>query len=67
MTEQTTDEFMKDLTEDQRQLLRLMRYAVRHALIEREAKTRSFWRAVFDAVWSMLSHGHALIQKLFKE
>jgi len=63
MSEQTTDEFMKDLTEDERQFLRLMRYALK---VERE-KTRSFWRAVFDALWSMASHGHALLQKLFKE
>jgi len=63
VNEQTTDEFMKDLTDEERRLLRLLRYVVKD---ERE-KTRSFWRAVFDVAWSMVSHGHALSQKLFKE
>jgi len=63
VNEQTTDEFMKDLTDEERRLLRLLRYVVKD---ERE-KTRSFWRAVFDAWWSGETQKHAAIQKLFKE
>ena len=40
---------------------------VEKVIEQRETKARSFWRAVFDAVWSGVSHGHALLQKLFKE
>lgn len=63
MSEQTTDEFMKDLTEDERQFLRLMRYALK---VERE-KNRSFWRAVFNALQSGAAQAGAELKRLFKE
>lgn len=67
MSEQTTDEFMKDLTEDERQFLRLMRYALK---VERE-KNRSFWRALCNAFLSGVQNGAAQagaeLKRLFKE
>lgn len=58
-----TEEFLKTLTPEQRDTLRLMR----HALQEREQLNRSFWRAVFNALQSGAAQAGAELKRLFKE
>lgn len=80
-TEIDTDKFLQSLTEDERRIMRMMGVVwkrhhmtlpeilngVEKIVQERDIKARSFWRAVFDALWSGVTQAHALLQKLFKE
>lgn len=40
--------------------------AVKKALQEHDTATRSFWRAVFDALWSGVTQAHAALHKIMK-
>ena len=58
-----TDEFMKNLSDEEKRYLRLMRLA----LLERDKSNRSFWRAVFNALQSGAAQAGAELKRLFKE
>ena len=58
---------LDELTESQQKIVLATLHGVEMIIDKRDKSNRSFWRAVFNALWSMASHGHAQLKKLFEE
>ena len=58
---------LDELTESQQKIVLATLHGVEMIIDKRDKSNRSFWRAVFNALWTGAGQAHKIVQGLFKD